>query len=89
MKKFLINQIGWKPKHKKSYDETYDVWSKTDDHGWWSLKFAKKAIKRLDKAQNAGKFDTKGPYGKKHRICRYKFRIVKKTISLGTETIVV
>ena len=77
----------WKPKHKKSHDETYDVWNKTDERGWWTLKFAEKAVRRLEKAQKSGKFDTKGPYGKKHQVCRYKFRIVKKIVSHNVEVV--
>ena len=66
----------WRPKHKKSHDETHDVWSKTGSRGWWTLEYAMAAFHRLMKANDEGAFNSKDGYNKVCQALRFEFRIV-------------
>ncbi len=77
----------WKPKYRKSHDETHDVWSKTGYHGWWTLKYAVKGLQRMKEASSKGDLCRKDGYGKICQACRYDFRIVKITLSHNVEPV--
>jgi len=77
----------YKPKHKKAHDETHDVWASTGRRGWWSLKYAVKGLRRLQKAQAKGKFDCRDGYRNHCQALRYEFRLVKITVSKKTEEV--
>jgi len=78
---------NYKPKHRKSYDETHAVWSCTSYHGWWSLKYAVNGLMRVREADTKGRFDSRDGYGKLHQAVRHEFRIVKITVSKKTEVV--
>lgn len=80
---------NYKPKYKKSHDETHDVWSKTGYHGWWTVGYAIKAMSRLTNGSEQGKFNSKDGYGKVHQSLRYEFRIVRVEISRKVEELTV
>lgn len=71
----------------ESQNETYDVLRNTEKRGWWTLKYAQKALRRLDKAQAKGKFDSRDGYGKVCQAKRYEFRLVKTILVKITEII--
>lgn len=77
----------YRPKYKKSHDETHSVWSRTGHYGWWSLEYAIKGLRRVQKAQAEGKFDDYDGYRNHNRAIRYEFRLVKVTIIRKTEII--
>ena len=78
----------YRPKHDKSHDETYSVWTNTGHNGWWSLKYAVKGLRRLQKAQAKGKFDSRELDGSNHnQALRYEFRLVKMTVGQMTEEV--
>jgi hypothetical protein len=78
---------NYKPKYPISHKETYEVYCSVGRHGWWSLKYAEKALKRLQKAQSKGRLDYKDGYNNVCQTIRYEFRIVKITVSKYTEII--
>jgi len=78
---------NYKPKHKKAHDETHSVWACTGRHGWWSLNYAVKGLKRVRKAQAKGKFDSRDGYGHHEQAVRYEFRLVKVTVSKKVEEV--
>ena len=77
----------YKPKYRKAHDETHDVWACTGRHGWWSLKYAVKGLKRVQEAQAKGKFDSYDGYRHHNQALRYEFRLVKVTLSKKTEEV--
>jgi len=77
----------YRPKYNKSHDETHEVWCAVGYRGWWSLKYAEKALKRLETANVLGKFDTLDGYRNLCRKVRYEFRIVKIKVSKKTKVI--
>jgi hypothetical protein len=60
-------------------EEPHDVWVKTGgSKGYWSLKYARGALKRLQAANDKGEWNIK--YGCDiQQAARYEFRIVKVT----------
>lgn len=78
---------AYRPKYLISHDETHDVWEKTGRHGWWTLTYAIQGLRRVQKAQTKGKFDSYDGYGHHNQALRYEFRIVKVTITKETEII--
>lgn len=77
----------YRPKFKKAYDETHDVWAHTDHNGWWTLKFAVRGLRRVRKADAKGKFDSRSGYGHHEQAVRHEFRLIKITVSQTTEFI--
>jgi len=78
----------WRPKHRKSQNETHEVWSNTGGcHGWWTFKYAVRALERVRKAGAKGKFDSRDNYDKPMRAVRHEFRLVKVTMSKKTERV--
>ena len=75
----------YKPKHRKSHDEKHSVWAKTGGSGWWTLKYAVLAMRRLSKGSQAGKLNYKDGYNKVTQAVRYEFRIVKISVSKKVE----
>lgn len=75
------------PKHKEAYDETHSVWVNTNCHGWWSLKYAAKGLRRIQKADTKGKFDSYDGYRHHNQAIRHEFRLVKITVSQETKII--
>jgi hypothetical protein len=78
---------NYKPQFKEAHDETHSVWACTGRHGWWSLKYAVKGLRRVQAAQARGKFDSRGTYGSHNQALRYEFRLVKVTVSKVTEEV--
>ena len=76
-----------RPKYTKAHDETHEVWAHTRHHGWWSLKYAVKGLRRVQAADIKGKFDSKESYGHCAQAVRHEFRLVKITVSHKTEEI--
>ena len=91
MNKFLAEpwtspKVGHpKPKYRKSYDQTSEVWQKTGWYAWWDLKYAIKGMKRLQAASESGKMDHYDGYSVHTRAVRFEFRIVRITLSKKTE----
>jgi len=79
--------VGDKPKYKKSHDEKHDVWAKTGGSGWWTLKYAVNAMRRLNKGSEEGKLNYKDGYNKVTQAVRYEFRIVKISVSKKVELV--
>ena len=77
----------YKPMFRDSHDETHDVWSRTGQHGWWTLDYALAALSRLIIENDKHAFINKGPYGETVNRCKYKFRIVKVELSYNYEPI--
>ncbi len=77
---------NYKPKYKNSHDELHSVWAKTGGCGWWTLRYAVLAMRRLVKGSEAGKLDY-DHQGKKTQAVRYEFRIVKITVSKLVELV--
>lgn len=77
----------WGPVNPKASDEIHNVWSKTGDKGWWTLKFAIAALKQVRQDDRNGKYNNRDSYGTLHAAIRHKFRIVKMTVSQRTEVI--
>jgi len=76
--------VKFLPQYRQSSDEVHDVWSKTRIHGWRTLLFAIRGLKRVQKANDNGNFDFKDGYGRKHQAQRYEFRIIKIDLSQNT-----
>lgn len=70
-----------KPIYKDSCDEKHDVWSKTGGMGWWQLRFAVNAMRRLVSGSDAGLLNYRDSYNRVTRAVRYEFRIVKVAVS--------
>ncbi len=77
----------WRPISPKSHDELHDVQHLTGQSGYFRMDYALRALKRLRKADDAGKFDSQGPYGKKSQAVRHEFRLVKITMNQKTEAV--
>lgn len=80
---------GDKPKFRKASDEKHDVWSKTDHHGWWSVKYAMQALKRAREEDAKGTFDSRDGYRNHQQRVVHEFRIIKVTVSQKTEILTV
>ena len=63
------------------------MWAKTGGSGWWTLKYAVLAMRRLSKGSQAGKLNYKDGYNKVTQAVRYEFRIVKISVSKKVELI--
>ena len=55
--------------------------------GWWTLKYAIKALQRVMKADEEGKFDYFDTYRKRTASVRHEFRVTKMTVSQKTEPV--
>lgn len=75
------------PRYKKSHDETHAVWANTSHHGWWTLKYAVRGLRRVQKADANGKFDSRDGYRNHNQAVRHEFRLVKMTVSQTTEEV--
>lgn len=75
----------FRPKYKKSHDETHDVWSWTSQHGWWTLDYALQGLARVTQASNAGKLDLRDGYNKRTQAVRYRFRVVRVKLSYDVQ----
>lgn len=73
-----------KPQYPLSHAELHSVWAKTGQRGWWTLKYAAQALKRLKKASQEGKLNYKDSYNKVTQAVRYEFRILEVKISKST-----
>ena len=78
---------SWRPKNQKADDECGGVWSMTSSRGWWTLKYAVQALKRLRIDDFKGMYDTCDEYRKGHQSVRHEFRIVRMTVSQKMEII--
>ena len=79
---------GYKPQFREAYEDTRSVWAKTGASlGWWSLKYATKAIQRLRKADAEGKFDYRDNYNQWCQGIRHEYRLIKMTVSQKTEVV--
>lgn len=75
-------------KYKKSSEENYEVWCATGHTlSYWTRKYAERAIKRLQKANNKGVFNSMEQYSSStpYQSMRYEFRLLKMTMSQNTE----
>ena len=77
----------YKPIFKTAHDETHDVWSKTGRHGWWTLKYAVLALKRMKKASEDGKMNWKDNCNRVTQAVRHDFRLVKVTVAKKVELV--
>ncbi len=77
----------WRPVSRKSHDELHAVYHKTGHHGYFTLSYGLRALKRLHKASGEGKFDSRDSYGSSHQAVRHEFRLVKLTMSQKTEEV--
>jgi len=77
----------YRPKFKKSHNETFDVYINTTYHGWLSLKYAIKGLKRVQKADTKGKFYCRSSYGYHEQAVRHEFRLVEVVISKKTKKV--
>lgn len=82
----------WNPKkygyklYKDSSDDKHSCWAHTGSRcGWWSLKYAKAAIKRARKYSRAGKFNYRDGYNNLIHKTKYKFRLTKIEINKSTK----
>jgi hypothetical protein len=78
---------NYKPKYKFSHDEKHSVWAQTGGCGWWTLKYAVLAVRRLRKASKLGKLNYADGYGKVTQAVRYEFRVVKISVSKKVELV--
>ncbi len=76
----------WRPKTPKSHDELHDVQHMVGQSGYFKLEYGLRALKRLRKADDAGRFDTPG-YDRTCQAVRHEFRLVKMTMSQKTEPV--
>lgn len=67
-----------KPVYYDSWSESHDVNSKTDYFGWWNLRYAVLALKRL---RDTPEFVSRDGYGRITDRYQRKFRIVQITIA--------
>lgn len=63
-------------------DDKYLCWAKTGYIGWFNLCYVKEAIKRVRRKRY---FYYEDGYGKVQYITKYRFRIIKRCITLSTE----
>lgn len=77
----------FKFKFPKSHDELGEVHRKTGYAGWYDLKFAIKATKRLQQCDAKGKFDSFDGYRVHCQAIRHEFRIMKITLKQKTEVL--
>ena|SRR3990167_11524432 len=68
-------------------DQLHEVWSCTGHAGFFELKEAAKAYKRLVKHSSEEMYDLSDSYGKIHQRCGYEFRIIKVTMSQKTDVV--
>jgi hypothetical protein len=78
-------------KNQNAADQMHDVWALTGAHGgWWFLKYALAAKKRLDKLDAEGEFDSRDhSTGKLQRAVRHEFRVIKIETSQKTTVVTV
>ena len=76
----------WKPVNREAHDEISSVSFYTGcPTGWWSLKFAKAAIKRLRRRDTEGKHNYKGSSAREgDRQIRTEFQIQRVTVTRRT-----
>lgn len=75
-------------RNKKADVELYEVWCKTGDKGWWTLKHAAAALRRVRADDQSGKYDSfDSQTHRRMRSIRREYRIVKMTVSQKTEVV--
>jgi len=79
---------NWCPKYKKSDKELTSVFLTVGEVGWYSLKFAIRALLALRKLDALGEFDDVDYTSKKKTTAvRHEFRLVKITKSFKIEEV--
>ena len=79
------NASDFKYKYQKSSDQLFDVRNKTGYPGWFDIKYAIAAVKRLSKLDAKGKFDSFDGYNNHCQAIRHEFRIIRILLSQKTE----
>lgn len=74
----------YKPVDSKATDQKHAVRCITGQHGWWDLKYAKAALKRVKQLDAKGAFDSKWD-GTVTQAIRHEFRIVRVSLSYQVE----
>ena len=77
----------WRARNKRSSDQLFSLRMKTGIAGWYDLKYAIAALKRLKKDSANGKHDGSGPYREHTQAIRYEFRINIMTMSKTTRVL--
>lgn len=81
------NPSDLKHTYPKSSDELFDVRNKTGYPGWFDIKYAIAAVKRLSKLDAKGKFDSFDGYSNHCQAIRHEFRIIRILLSQKTEVL--
>lgn len=76
---------NWRAKNQKAHRQWHDLSMATGYHGWYDMKYAIAALKRLREDDSNGVYDSFDGYNKRHQRVRHEFRIVKLTISMKME----
>ena len=71
------NGNDYKPIDRAAYNNSDKVHQLTGESGWFDIKFALKALKRLRALDLEGEFDYIDGYSRKTNQCRHEFRIVQ------------
>ncbi len=61
----------------KHSDEAHEVWAKTGERGYWSLKTARACLKHVRKLDKEDAYASRGPYKELCSLMRHEFRVVK------------
>lgn len=72
---------NWIAAHRRADKEWFDCQRATGQHGWFTLKYALAALKRLRKHDSEGHYNYRDTYGKLCQEVRHEFRIVKITLT--------
>lgn len=79
---------GWEPSPgSKSHAELWNNYHRTGYHGYTTMSYALKALKRLHEASEAGRFDSRDTYKVWHQALRHEFRLVKLELSKKTTVV--
>lgn len=78
---------NWRARNKKASDEMREIDMATGHCGWYTLKYALAALRRLRKDDEAGHYDSTDNYRHKMAAVRHEFRLVKVTMSRKTEVL--
>ena len=68
---------NYKPSHIAADKEWCECKVATGNCGWWTLKYAIEALKRVRQDDADGMYDSRDTYGKTEQLVRHEFRIVK------------
>jgi len=79
MQPWIGSGNDYHPKDRKAYNNYKKVWALTGygKSGWFNIKYAIKALKRLRALDLTGVFDYFDGYGRKCSQFRHEFRIVR------------